>query len=251
MAVHELLPDRRTLHGHFSPDLAPVLRVQAGDTIRARTLRASWDGAGFDRDPRLDTGHALLGPVFLEGAEPGDAISIEVLELRPAPSGRTMAGGVRSPVNDHLGLTAGARQPTDWEIDRDAGVARALGFEVDIHPFLGVIGMPPAEPGVHSTIPPRPTGGNIDCRELVAGSTLILPVAVSGGLLSFGDGHAAQGDGEVSGTAIECAMDSVELKVNLIKGAHLPGPLADTPAGFITFGFAAGFSIRPFMARRN
>jgi acetamidase/formamidase len=238
MAAHELLPDRRTLHGHFSPDLEPVLRVQPGDTIRARTLRASWDGAGFDRDARLDTGHALIGPVFIEGAEPGDSISIEILELHPASSGRTMAGGVRTPVNDHLGLSDGERRPTDWEIDCDSGVARTMGFEVDIDPFLGVIGMPPAEPGVHSTIPPRASGGNIDCRELVAGSVLVLPVAVRGGLLSFGDGHAAQGDGEVSGTAIECAMDSVELKLSLIKDAHLSGPQAHTPAGFITFGFS-------------
>src|SRR5579864_4752764 len=223
MAVHELLPARRTLHGHFSPDLEPALRVEPGDTIRARTLRASWDGADFDRDPGLDTGHALLGPVYVEGSEPGDSLSIEIRGLRPAHSGRTMAGGVRSPVNDFLGLSGGARYGLEWEIDHDASVARAMGFEVDLHPFLGVIGMPPAEPGVHSTIPPRPTGGNIDCRELVAGSTLLLPVAVSGGLLSFGDGHAAQGDGEASGTAIECAMESVELKLDLIKGAHLPG----------------------------
>jgi len=107
MAVHELLPDRRTLHGHFSPDLAPVLRVQAGDTIRARTLRASWDGAGFDRDATLDTGHALIGPVLVEGYEPGDSISIEILQLRPASSGRTMSGGVRSPSTTTSGCPPG------------------------------------------------------------------------------------------------------------------------------------------------
>ena len=242
MAVHELLPARRTLHGHFSAELEPVLRIEPGDTIRARTLRASWDEAGFARDPGLDTGHALLGPVYVDGAEPGDAISIDIVELRPAPSGRTAAGGVRSPVNDHLGLSGGARRLTEWDIDREAGIARAVGFEVDVRPFLGVIGMPPAGPGPHSTIPPRSSGGNIDCRELVAGSTLLLPVAVLGGLLSFGDGHAAQGDGEVSGTAIECAMESVELRVALIKGARLKGPEAHTPAGFITFGFSSSLT---------
>ena len=98
MAVHELLPARRTLHGHFSAELEPVLRIEPGDTIRARTLRASWDDAGFDRDPGLDTGHALLGPVFVEGSEPADAIAVEIVELRPAPSGRTAAGGVRSQI---------------------------------------------------------------------------------------------------------------------------------------------------------
>jgi acetamidase/formamidase len=238
MADHELLPHRQSLHGHFSPDLDPVLQVEPGDTIRARTLRASWDDAGFDRDPKLDAGHALLGPVYVDGAETGDAISIEIVNLRPSASGRTGAGGFRNPVNDYLGLTGGIHRSLEWEIDLDTALARAMTFDVDLQPFLGVIGMPPSEPGIYSTVPPRRSGGNIDCRELVVGSTLLLPVAVSGGLLSFGDGHAAQGDGEVGGTAIECAMDAVELRIGLIKGAHLKGPEAYTPAGFITFGFS-------------
>jgi acetamidase/formamidase len=99
------------------------------------------------------------------------------------------------------------------------------------------MGMPPAEPGVYSTAPPRRNGGNIDCRELVAGSTLYLPVAVAGGLFSTGDGHAAQGDGEVAGTAIECAM-TTELQLDLTEGRPVPGIHAVTPAGRITFGFA-------------
>jgi acetamidase/formamidase len=108
---------------------------------------------------------------------------------------------------------------------------------VPVAPFLGVVGMPPAEPGEHSTIPPRPLGGgNIDCRELVAGSTLYLPVTVPGALLCLGDGHAAQGDGEVSGTAIECAM-TTEVVVDLVPDPPVPGIHAVTPAGRITFGF--------------
>lgn len=238
MATHALLPARSTLHGHFSAELAPALEVDPGDTIRARTLRGSWDDAGFDRDTTLDAGHALLGPIFVRGAEPGHALAIEILSLRPARSGHTNAGDVPSPVNDRLGLTGAGRHRVEWEIDPETMVARALTFEVDVHPFLGVIGMPPGDPGIHSTIPPRPSGGNIDCRELVAGSTLVIPVAVSGGLLSFGDGHAAQGDGEVGGTAIECAMDEVELRVRVIPSAGLKNPEAYTPEGFITFGFS-------------
>jgi acetamidase/formamidase len=240
MSTHDLFPARSTLHGHFSPELARALEIDPGDTIRARTLRGSWDDAGFDRDATLDAGHALLGPAFVRGAEPGDALAIEILKLRPARSGHTNAGDVPTPVNDRLALTGAGRHRVEWEIDPETKVARALGFEIDVRPFLGVIGMPPPEPGIHSTIPPRTTGGNIDCRELVAGSTLILPVAVDGGLLSFGDGHAAQGDGEVSGTAIECAMDEVELRVSLISAAGLNTPEAHTQAGFITFGFAPG-----------
>jgi acetamidase/formamidase len=102
---------------------------------------------------------------------------------------------------------------------------------------MGVMGMPPPEPGRHSTIPPRVWGGNIDCRELVAGSTLYLPIPVDGALFSVGDGHALQGDGEVGGTAIECPMARVELRFDVLDAA-LRRPRANTPAGWITFGLA-------------
>jgi acetamidase/formamidase len=100
MSTHSLLPDRGSLHGHFSPDLAPALSVDPGDIIRSRTLDASWESAGFDRDPVLDEGHALVGPVFVRGAEPGDALTVEILKLRPARSGATSVEGWSSPVND-------------------------------------------------------------------------------------------------------------------------------------------------------
>jgi acetamidase/formamidase len=238
MSVHEVLPERRTLHGHFSADLTPVLEVDPGDTIRSRTLHGSWAEAGFERDPILDKGHPLVGPIFVRGAAPGDALAVEILRLRPANTGSTVVGGMAGPLSDRLGLTDSPRHRFEWKIDSDLGIARGLGFTVDLRPFLGVIGLAPGEPGIHSTIPPRPTGGNIDCRELVAGSRLLLPVEVAGGLLSFGDGHAAQGDGEVAGTALECAMSEVELRVELVTAASLKNPEAHTPAGFITFGFS-------------
>ena len=238
MTKHELLPARATLHGHFSADLAPVLEIDPGDTISARTLRADWDGADFDRDSQLDAGHALLGPVYVRGAEPGDAMAIEIVSLRPARSGRTSAGDFPSLVNDRLGLTGRGHLRVEWDIDPETNMAQTVGFEVKVRPFLGVVGMPPEGHAIHSTIPPRPTGGNIDCRELVAGSTLVLPVAVEGGLLSFGDGHAAQGDGEIGGTAIECAMEEVLLRVSLVEAGGLKTPEAYTPAGFMTFGFS-------------
>jgi acetamidase/formamidase len=98
MNTHDLLPSRSTLHGHFSAELAPVLEVDPGDIIRARTLRGSWDDAGFARHTQLDAGHALIGPVFVRGAVPGDALAIEILKLRPARSGHTYAGDVPTPV---------------------------------------------------------------------------------------------------------------------------------------------------------
>ena len=113
-----------------------------------------------------------------------------------------------------LGVSGGDRHRLEWAIDVAAGAAVSEhGHPVRISPFMGVIGMPPPEEGLHTTTTPRIWGGNLDCKELVSGSTLFLPIPVPGGLLSVGDGHAVQGDGEVSGIALECPMDHVELTV--------------------------------------
>jgi len=110
------------------------------------------------------------------------------------------------------------------------------GHTVALRPFMGILGMPPAEPGRHSTVPPRTHGGNLDCRDLVAGSTLLLPVPVDGALFSVGDGHAAQGDGEVGGTAIECPMDRVRLTFDLRDDVPVTGPVARVAEGWLTIG---------------
>ena len=106
-----------------------------------------------------------------------------------------------------------------------------------LRPFLGVLGMPPAEAGVHPTSPPRTSGGNIDCTELVAGTTLYLPIPVDGALFSAGDGHAAQGDGEVSQLAIECPVERAELTLSARDDLPLEWPAARTDEAWITFGF--------------
>ena len=105
-----------------------------------------------------------------------------------------------------------------------------------LSPFLGVLGMPPPEPGIHSTTPPRPWGGNIDCKELVAGTTLYLPIPVDGAYFSAGDGHAAQGDGEVSGTAIECPAHA-QLTLDVRDDLRLEWPVARIDGAWLTFGF--------------
>jgi acetamidase/formamidase len=122
-----------------------------------------------------------------------------------------------------------------WRLDGGTWLQDEL--RVGLEPFLGVIGMPPAEPGVHSTIPPRRSGGNIDCKLLVAGTTLYLPIPVEGALLSAGDGHAAQGDGEVSGTAIECPLERAQLTVELRDDLELRSPIARTADAWVAFGF--------------
>ncbi|HKD77519.1 MAG TPA: acetamidase/formamidase family protein, partial [Ktedonobacterales bacterium] len=156
----------------------------------------------------------------------------------PGTWGACFAGGKASAHNERLNLI-GDGIVHAWELDPVTMRARNhRGHSVALRPFMGVMGMPPDEPGIHSTIPPRATGGNIDCKELVTGSTLYLPIAVPGALFSVGDGHGVQGDGEVSGTAIECPMERVELTFRLRDDFPVTGPVAQTPAGWITMGFS-------------
>jgi acetamidase/formamidase len=164
-------------------------------------------------------------------------LEVGIGTMVPGPVGRCYAGGRPTPVNERLGLVA-ERALHAWALDPEAGTARNQhGHTVALAPFMGVLGCAPDEPGVLSTIPPRACGGNIDCRELVAGSTLFLPIAVEGALFSTGDGHGAQGDGEVGGTAIECAMERVDLSFALRDDLPLTTPLARTPAGWVAMGF--------------
>src|SRR5437764_619671 len=214
MATHELPLERRTLHGHFSRDLPPVLEIDSGDTVRISTPNAGWWLSAEERfeprDETLDAGHALAGPIAIRDARAGETLEVRVQEVRPGSWGVTPT---REP---HL---------VYWELAD--GIARGAGVAVELAPFLGVMGMPPPEPGVHSTIPPRRSGGNIDCKELVAGSTLFLPILVEGALFSAGDGHARQGDGEVCGTAIECPSEAT-LTLSVRDNLPLEWPLART-----------------------
>jgi acetamidase/formamidase len=252
MATHDITPERATLHGHFSRELPPVLTIESGDTVRYRTLDAGWsveprtspDLHAEPRkfalhDPERDTGHALCGPVAIHGAEPGMTLAIHIQAIQPGSWGWTSAGGWPSPINTCLGLADMPKRLHLWSLDADASIGRNQhGHIVRLRPFMGVMGMPPDEPGRHSTIPPRTCGGNLDCKELVAGSTLYLPISVPSALFSVGDGHAAQGDGEVSSTAIECPMELVELRFELVPDLRLATPRANTPAGWLTLGFA-------------
>jgi acetamidase/formamidase len=193
-------------------------------------------------------GHALCGPVAVRGATPGSVLAVRVDTVRPARWGTTFAGGRASVFNDRYGLVD-AHAVLSWELDQEAMTGRdQYGHTVALRPFMGVMGLPPAEPGEHSTIPPRWHGGNLDCKELVAGSTLYLPIELPGGLVSVGDGHGLQSDGEASGTAIECPMDLAELTFDLLPDQPLPGPWAETLIGTITFGFDEDLDIATFKA---
>jgi acetamidase/formamidase len=249
MGLHKLDATPETTVDVFSPEHTPTLTIDPGDTIVVTSLDAhgSLRPQAFpgEETPAMfaeSRGHCLTGPVAVRGARPGDMLALRVVSLRPGGWGWTVAPGrTDSPVAHRLGLTsADERSWLLWELDADAGVGTANGrFTRTLAPFLGVMGTAPAETGEHSTIPPRAgSGGNIDCKELGAGTVLYLPVNVAGALLYLGDGHAAQGDGESGGTAIECPM-TTEAVVGIATDPALPVIHAETPAGRVTFGFSS------------
>ena len=246
MSLYEIEPERATLHGKFSRELAPCLTIEPGDTVRFRTLDAGWGLEPHHEDgslrrffePRDASSHALCGPVFIKGAEAGMTLEVRIDEVRPGLWGYTYAGGWSTALNDRLGVSSERGEVHRWTLDRDAMTGRNQhGHEVALKPFMGVMGMPEDVQGMQSTTPPRVTGGNMDCKELVTGSSLFLPVAVPGGLFSVGDGHATQADGEVSGLAIECPMELVDLTFHLHPHITMKTPHANTPNGWLTMGF--------------
>src|SRR5207248_8187243 len=212
--IHRLPLSHETLHGYFSSDLEPVLTIEPGDGVRFSVPNSSWyvepENKFVPRNPTLDVGHALAGPIAVRGARVGQTLVVRIDEVRPA------SWGVTYTKPPHL---------VRWRLAN--GVGHGAGQAVRLAPFLGVLGMPPAEPGMHSTIPPRPCGGNIDCKELVAGAMLFLPVSVDDALFSAGDGHAAQGDGEISGTAIECPVEA-QVTIDVRRDFPIEWPVART-----------------------
>ena len=206
LTEHSLSAER--LHYAWDNSLEPVLEIDPSDVVTIET----WDASGhsYSRDstsadvgkPRPFTGHALTGPIAVRGARPGDTLVVEVLEVKPAAWGWTTLGPVGGLLKDDF------PEPylRIWDLS-DERFARGIeGVRVPLAPFCGVMGVALAEPGQHSTIPPRRVGGNMDVRQLTAGSTLYLPIECKGALFSVGDAHAVQGDGEVCLTAVE--MDS-------------------------------------------
>jgi acetamidase/formamidase len=243
---HRLPAETRTLHGPFDNSHEPVLTIDSGDTVVFTTLDAGWgrDAAmggrpavQIDLPAERKQGHALTGPIYIRGAQPGAALEIEIGAIRPADWGTTWAGPREQ--NPLFSLGVDRSTALFWEIDADAGraVCEALGLAVQLRPFMGVMGNALAAPGPQSTTPPRRVGGNMDCKELVTGSTLWLPIEVEGALFSVGDGHGVQGDGEVGQTAIECSMEEVELTFRVRDDLSIDAPRAETPRGYLTMGF--------------
>jgi len=216
-------------HRHLGWDnsFAPVARVTPGESLEFDVADASGGQLQVNSSvadvTRLDFGriNPVTGPVFIDGAEPGDIIKVTLLSF--APSGWGWTANIPG-----FGLLADEfPEPALhlWRYDADILAPALYGSwgKVPLKPFTGTIGVAPAELGLHSIVPPRRVGGNMDVRDIATGTELFLPVEVSGALFSVGDTHAAQGDGEVCGTAIESPM-RVALQFDLLKDMSLKFP---------------------------
>jgi acetamidase/formamidase len=226
----------RNIHLKWSRNLAPVLTVASGAELTFELK----DGLNNQITPENAAGGVVpdldfsavdpaFGPVAIEGAEPGDVLRIDVLELKPRDYGVTV-------ILPGFGLLCDEFPDPAvkiWDLSAiESGFAEfKKGIRISIKPFLGVMGLAPGTDGELSTIPPYDWGGNIDCKHLTVGSSLYLPVQTAGALFSCGDGHAAQGDGEVCGTAIETGMNA-RLRLTLEKNKPwIRSPHYLTPEG--------------------
>lgn len=274
--LHVLPATPKTVHwGYFSADLAPALHVRSGDLVQAEAVthhagdapdllmdeRIRELYAGVPEDDRQPGVHIMTGPVFVEGARPGDVLEVRYLSMRPRLSYGSNLAASWGLLYEELGRQ---EHVTIYAFDRFARNASALfaydypgkydvpgrvtdlsrcrtrpalqGVRVPMRLHLGTAGVAPDVPGRVSTIPPGAHGGNIDNWRIGAGATMYYPVAVDGALFSVGDPHVSQGDGEISGTAIEASLEVV-FQVVVRKDFAFPSPLLETPSEWIVHGF--------------
>ena len=263
--VHRLPATPGTVaYGYYSALAKPVLRIASGDIIEVETLLTSTPdrlvaaGVAADRvEPSLRAivaevtdkgpgGHILTGPIYVEGAEPGDVLEVRILAVRlKLPYGYNGCSGF---MRDACGEPRTRIVPIDTV--RMTGEL-AGGIMVPLRPFFGSMGVaPPADSGRVSSNPPGIHAGNLDNKELVAGTTLFIPVHVPGALFEVGDGHAAQGDGEVDQTAIETSLTG-RLQLTVRKGRKLAWPRAETPTHVITMGTDTSLTVATRIALRE
>jgi acetamidase/formamidase len=252
MATSSLHLHRREIHYGWSRDYPPVRSVASGTELSFETQDASGGqlrpGSTAESVSSLDFDRVnpVCGPVFVEGARAGDVLQVDVLAVAPGPGSYGWTALIPG-----FGLLADRFVDPwlhIWEFEGDEAVFTD-DIRVPIQPFCGVLGVAPALPGTHSVIPPRRVGGNLDTRQLGPGTTLYLPVEVDGALFGVGDTHAAQGDGEVCGTAIEAAM-TVSLRLSVLRDRDIETPEFDvtTPlerAGAAAAGYHATTGVAP------
>jgi amidase len=230
MTVHRI--GREHVVFAMDPATPPVLRIQPGDTVIFDT-RDSLNGvirSEADLPSKADLSQAVpaTGPVYVEGAEPGDSLEIQIDEVRPDSWGYTVI------LPAHSVLPHVFNEELTRVLDLQGGYADLCpGVRIPLRPFPGLIGVAPPE-RVGSNIPPGDYGGNMDAKDLVVGTTLHLPVCVPGALVVCGDLHPTQGDGESSSTSIECS-GTIQLTIGLRKGKTIPRPRIESPESYITF----------------
>ena len=275
-ALHRLDATPETIHwGYFSPEIPPVLTIRSGDLIQAQAVtHHAGDApdlmmdAAIQRiyaevppDTRAPGVHIMTGPIYVEGAEPGDMLEVRYFQMTPRMNYGSNLAANWGHLYQEFDET---ERVTIYELDPNANTAAALyayqfpgkylvpgtithcaecdrqpalpGITIPARPHLGTAGVAPAVDAPVSTIPPGLHGGNIDNWRIGAGATMYYPVQVKGGLFSIGDPHVSQGDGEISGTAIEASLD-VLFQIILRKDFAFPSPLLETPRNWIVHGF--------------
>ncbi|MCK4827299.1 acetamidase/formamidase family protein, partial [bacterium] len=236
---HYLTRDQRNIHNRWNKDIPPVVHINSGDIVTIETREAS-DGH-FTPDSTVkdiatrDSSkvHPITGPIYIEEAEPGDVLQIDILKYELGEWGWTLTGKGLGLLPDELSKS----YLNIWIYDKDKKYAKFKdGIMIKLEPFCGVMGVAWEETGEFRTIPPRKNGGNMDIRYLTAGTTLYLPVFVTGALFSAGDAHAAQGDGEVCVSGIETDL-TVTVRISVIKGFSIDEPRYENDTFYATTGF--------------
>jgi acetamidase/formamidase len=268
--THVIESNKETVQlGVFDETLPPIVTIESGDQVSfpntwSHFLNELQPGVSIGRLAELRTSnpgrgpHSIIGPIAVKGAEPGDVVEIRYKRLHPATWGAVF----NNPASLGTGLL-----PQDFQqgqikyVDLDLTTMQgkfAPDINIPLTPFQGTLGVappdgffPPLSPGVTSSVPPGPHGGNLDLRELVEGSTLYLPVWKPGALIYTGDSHAVQGDGEISLTALETRMQEVLIEVVLHKQKNFRWPVAETATHWITMGLDKDLNAAMALAARN
>ncbi|MDJ0619067.1 MAG: acetamidase/formamidase family protein [Calothrix sp. MO_192.B10] len=267
MTHHILRASKETVHvGGFSHELAPVLTIDSGDRVDVETYTGYYV---YEQAPpefltpvlmdicqnlpsaRKVAGgpHLLTGPIYVRGAKPGDVLEVKLETITPSlPVGFNAIRSGWGALPHQFTQPALRFIPLDLE-NQIAEFPTGSGIKIPLKPFFGILGVATSQSD-RSSVPPGCYGGNIDNRHLQAGSRIFLPVFVPGALFSIGDGHAAQGDGEVNVTAIETSMNGT-IELTLRPDLQLTTPIAETPTDIITMGFGDTLDAALEMALSN
>ncbi|MBT8182587.1 MAG: acetamidase/formamidase family protein, partial [Eudoraea sp.] len=226
-------------HNKFSSAIPYQIKVPDGSIVEAFTKEATGGQLNINSTLEdfnkvdMDKVHTLTGPIYVEGAEAGDVLAVEILDLEPGDWGWTGMG-------PDFGFLAGENNASGfktYKLDKENNIVNFTeNIRIPLKPFLGVIGVAPNTEEMLLTIPPRANGGNMDDPNIVKGVTVYLPVFVKGALLSVGDSHAVQGLGEVVGTAVECDMRAM-LRLSVIKDKKIAEPQYETEDYYATTGY--------------